>query len=140
MDLYELVGSDLVEEGDDVWIVFSIGSKESPDQNLRWSKKKKHFRFKGAKGIQCDPLTDIELPTDVSMIPDIFLDLYTSSTFTDRMRIGYLRLPVTNCLSVKPKPNWFRLQSPYNDMQGLCPGVLLTNIQFLKWDPEDPGP
>ena len=57
---------DLVEEGDDVWIVFSIAGKSSPDQNLKWHKKKRLFRFKGPKGIQCEPVTDIELPTDVS--------------------------------------------------------------------------
>lgn len=45
-----------------------------------------------------------------------------------------MRIKAKNCLSKKPKPQWFRLSSPYNDTQGMNPGLLLCNIQFLKWD------
>ena len=38
---------------------------------------------------------------------------------------------------MKPKPTWYRLNSPYNDTEGLSPGMLLTNIQFMTYNDEE---
>lgn len=46
VDLYELVGSDILDEGDECWIKFSIGNKVSGDQHFKWKKKKSRFCFK----------------------------------------------------------------------------------------------
>ena len=138
MDVYDLVGSDLVEQDDEVWIEISIGGTTSGEHSFSWRRKKQCFVYKPIQVVD-EALVNIALPRDISQIPDIFLDLYTSTTFKDKVRIGYLRMPVENCLSVKPKPNWFRLSSPYNDLDGLTPGVLLTNVQFLRYDAEQPN-
>ena len=37
-------------------------------------------------------------------------------------------------MSQKPKPNWYRLASPYNDTDGASPGLCLMNIQLLPYD------
>ena len=68
-------------------------------------------------------LVDLSLPADVSQVCDIFLNLYVSD-----VRIGYLRLKASDCLSAKPKPQWMRLSSPYNDTGSLSSGVLLCNV------------
>ena len=65
-------------------------------------------------------------------MPDIFLDLYVAD-----VRVGYLRIKAADCLSSKPKPSWFRLCSPYNDTGTLSPGMLLCNVQYLKWDEDE---
>ena len=35
---------------------------------------------------------------------------------------------------MKPKPNWFRLSSPYNVTGSTNLGMLMTSIQFVKYD------
>ena len=40
---------------------------------------------------------------------------------------------------MKPKPTWYRLNSPYNNIGGLSPGMILANIQFLKYNDEEGG-
>ena len=59
--------------------------------------------------------TGITLPLDPDQLPDIFVDLWRSTTFGGEERVAYLRLKAKSCLSKKPKPQWFRLSSPYND-------------------------
>ena len=72
------------------------------------------------------------MPADISQVPDIFLDLYVSE-----VRVGYLRIKAADCLSVKPKPSWFRISSPYNDTGTLSPGMLLCNVTYLMWDEDE---
>jgi hypothetical protein len=73
-------------------------------------------------------LTDIAYPADLTQIPDIFIDLFTNTTFGGEERIGYIRLKVKDCLNIKAKPNWFRFASPYNDTEGACAGLLLASV------------
>ena len=70
----------------------------------------------------------------MNQVPDIFIDL-----FVNGYRVGYLRLQAQDCLSVKPKPNWMRLASPYNDTGNMQSGMLLCNVQFLKFNEEEPA-
>lgn len=35
---------------------------------------------------------------------------------------------------MKPKPNWLRLSSPYNDTGNTNIGMLMAAIQFVKYD------
>jgi len=68
-------------------------------------------------------------------LPDIFINLYTNSTFSSSERIGYLRLKARECMTTNYKPTWFRFSSPYNDTDGANPGMMLLNIQLMNFDP-----
>ena len=81
-----------------------------------------------------DALEGLEFPVDFGQIPDIFINLYTNSTFSKEERFAYLRLKAKDCVSTKPKPNWFRLSSPFNDTGNTSVGSLMANVQFLKFD------
>ena len=82
------------------------------------------------------PIKEISLPCDLEQVPDIFIDFYTDTTFSSDVRFAYLRLKVTDHLSSHAKPNWHRLSSPYNDTGDSKLGMVMTNVQFLKYDKE----
>jgi hypothetical protein len=132
VDLYELVSCELISKGDPCWIIVSMGNNALEPQHLTYSEKKKCYRF---KAIQVETKRPIVLPTDPEQLPDIFVDVYTGgTTFSKEERVAYLRIKARDCLSVRPKPQWLRLSSPYNDTDGQNPGLLLCNIQFLRFD------
>jgi hypothetical protein len=79
-------------------------------------------------------LVDIKLPYDFDQIPDIFVDVYSNTTFSDNVRVAYVRIKAQDCISMRPKPNWFRLSSPYNDTGSTNLGMLMMSIQFVKYD------
>jgi len=132
IDLYSLIKCDIIQEGAPVWAQISIGSKRTKDPIVaKYKPKKKAYVW---KKVSVDALEDLQLPHDFNQIPDIFIDLYTT-TFSGDERFGYLRINPKHCISVKPKPNWFRLKSPYNDSGNTNIGLLMCNIQFLRFDP-----
>lgn len=76
----------------------------------------------------------MKFPPDFNQIPDIFINVYTGKD----ERFAYLRIKPIECLHTKPKPNWYRLNSPFNDTQDENPGLLLMNVQFLRYNEKDP--
>ena len=73
----------------------------------------------------------VSLPADRSQIPDIFVNVYSSKTFSGEYRLGYIRVPAREVMRDEPSPQWYRLRSPYNEKT--CPGILLMNLQYV-WD------
>jgi hypothetical protein len=51
----------------------------------------------------------------------------TAEKFFGEERIGYIRVPVTECKRSNPK--WYRFYSLSSDYE--CPGVALMNIQYV---------
>lgn len=70
------------------------------------------------------------IPLDVAQIPDIIINVYSDKTFSGEYRVGYLRIPAKDCMRSNPKPQWYRLRSPYNEKT--CPGIILLNIQCVR--------
>ena len=73
-------------------------------------------------------MVEMAFPADLSQVPDIFIDFYTDTTFSTNVRFAYLRLNIKDCIRSKPKPNWYRLTSPYNDTSDKNIGMLMANI------------
>jgi len=100
------------------------------------TRKGEHSYWKWRKQQRQVPaMKEMLFSSDLSQVPDIFIDLYTDTTFSTNVRFAYLRLKARDCICSKPKPNWFRLTSPYNDTGASKIGLLMANIQFLKWEP-----
>ena len=118
----------MVPEGAEIWARISIGPYKTKEPIIaKYKKKKKCYSW---PNISVDPLVELQLPHDFNQIPDIFIDIFTGDE-----RIGYLRINPKYCINVKPKPNWLRLKSPYNDTGNTSVGLLMCNIQFLRFDP-----
>lgn len=94
----------------------SIGEYETEKIQMKYKKDKKAYTFKQR---QIPTKVDINVPSDPSMMPDIFINIYTDTTFSNDVRVAYLRLQTRNCTNVLPKPNWLKLSSPYNDTVGI---------------------
>jgi len=56
VDLYTLVGCELVSPGDPIWVIISCGEKKTEPQHLKFRKKKNCYKF---KNIQVEKLVDI---------------------------------------------------------------------------------
>lgn len=83
-----------MDENSDVNVRISIGGigKNTKDKcivSLNYRKKRNCFRY---KPIQVPSIQDFTFPIDPSQIPDIFIDVYTNTTFKKDVRIAYLRL------------------------------------------------
>lgn len=66
---------------------------------------------------------------DVQQIPDIFIDLYTETTFSDALRIGYLRLKAEEVKGDSPR--WYQFSSaPTMAEKGQNSGQILANINL----------
>lgn len=132
VDLYDIINCDLVDPEDTLWVVISIGPIESGRIEAKWNKKMKGWRFKNGdqpfNAVQDDNLVEMSFPQDLSQVPDIFINVYTNSSFSGDERIAYLRLQVQNCIQKRPKPNWFRLSTPYNDAENKKMGMLMLNV------------
>ena len=113
----------------------SIGVDETEKIQMKYKKDKKAYTYSQR---QIPTKFDIQIPSDPGMMPDIFINVYTDTTFSNDVRVAYLRLQTRNCTNVKPKPNWLRLSSPYNDTVGISPGFLMANVQIVPWDKEKP--
>jgi len=140
VDIYDFIDCELVSPGDPLWVVISIGTYKTKNKvELKWKGKEKegYWRYKPIY-VEDDKLKDMSLPCDPSQIPDIFIDIYTHKTFGGDTRIGYLRMPVENCIQTKPRPNWFRFRSPVNDTGTKNVGSMMMAIQFLKYDVANP--
>ena len=128
IDLYDLINCDVVSPGSTIWVEISMGKYQEGIKEkilLKWKNRTKSYRFPGVK---VETLKEMRLPCDFSQIPDIFIDLYSNTTFNSKFRIAYLRLKARDCINVKPKPNWHRLSSPYNDTGNTNLGMLLANV------------
>lgn len=136
VDLYELIKCDVIAAGSPVWVRVSIGKQEERSQSAKPVVNDKCAYWKWPrKQREVPAITEMLFPSDLSQVPDIFLDLYTATTFSSEVRFAYLRLSARDCICSKPKPNWFRLTSPYNDTGSSNIGMLMANIQFLRWEP-----
>ena len=123
-----------------MWAVISIGPYPANRREARLvakpTRKGEHSYWKWRKQQRQVPaMKEMLFSSDLSQVPDIFIDLYTDTTFSTNVRFAYLRLKARDCICSKPKPNWFRLTSPYNDTGASKIGLLMANIQFLKWEP-----
>ena len=133
VDLYEFTDSDLVKEGDPIWMVISIGPYKTKEKHaFDWKKERLVWKYKNTQVIDLGLTKDVVLPADAEQIPDIFIDVYTTKTFGGDTRIAYLRLKAKDCFATKPKPAWFRLKSPFNDTGNKRAGALMASIQFTR--------
>ena len=131
VDLYDLVDCDIVSSGSTIWVEVSMGWHRTGVQEkivLKYKSRTNSYRYPPVK---VPALEQLVLPYDFTQIPDIFIDFYSNTTFSSKFRIAYLRLKARDCTSVKPKPCWYRLSSPYNDTGNTNVGMLLANVQFL---------
>ena len=55
---------------------------------------------------------------------------------SSKTRFAYVRLKASECTSLKPKPNWLRLTSPYNDTGHKSIGMVMMNVRLIRFDPE----
>jgi hypothetical protein len=118
----------VIPKGAEVWVVVSIGLFKSKEPIVaRYREQYECYKWKDKK-VECEQLVDMELPFDFAQIPDIFIDFYTNTTFSGEERFGYLRLKAKDCVSLKPKPNWFRLTTPYNDIGTKSVGSVMANV------------
>lgn len=46
VDIYELISCELISKGDPCWIVVSIGTNNLEPAHLKYSEKKKAYRYK----------------------------------------------------------------------------------------------
>lgn len=116
-----------------VWCECTIGiystgpNKKKKPQNkknsisLEWKNEDKYNDI-------CLPAIVQNFPKDIASIPDIFINLYTSSG-TNKERIGYCRLKTEQVMGWEPTPRWLQFNSL--DMDKDSPGSVLVNLQFL---------
>ena len=89
MDLYDLVNCDVISKGAPVRLVISIGHYKTESVNAKYKASKGVYKF---PQVQVPALVDIKLPYDFGQIPDIFIDVYSNTTFTDNVRVAYVRI------------------------------------------------
>ena len=46
-----------------------------------------------------------------------------------------MRLKASDYTSLKPKTNWYRLTSPYNDTGSKSVGMVMMSLRFVRHDP-----
>jgi hypothetical protein len=46
----------------------------------------------------------VSLPNEISQTPDIIINVYTEKTFSGEFRLGYIRIPVRECMKNDPSP------------------------------------
>ena len=141
---------DIIDSGDELFAKISIGHRKTSDpitfkfkgsieanSEGSWKfknqgKDKKEFRHK------CEDLginKDLDMPEDISQIPDLFIDFYTYGSFNKEKRIAYLRIPAKQIIAreetANMKPHWWKLRSPYNDTQKRKLGSLMAAFQLV---------
>ena len=83
VDLYELIKCDVIAADSPVWVVISIGRQKSDRQVAKPVRKSKCSYWKWPKKQRQVPaMVEMLFPSDLSQVPDIFLDLYTDSGFS----------------------------------------------------------
>ena len=125
VDMYEYVNCELVSKGSPLWIIVSMGDTQLERVDLEWKEKYQAYKY---KPIQFPKKIDITNVEDPMQLPDIFVNVYTNTTFSSSVRIAYLRIKARECMSMNFKPNWYRFACPYNDSDGANPGMMLLNI------------
>jgi hypothetical protein len=130
-DMYEFINCELVAKESPLWVIVSMGDCVLDRIDLEWKKKTQSYKY---KPIQAPKKIDITNVEDPMQLPDIFIDLYTNTTFSSSVRIAYLRIKARECMKTNYKPAWYRFSSPYNDTDGANPGMMLLNLQLLHYD------
>lgn len=77
-----------------------------------------------------------KLPHDLSEVPDIFVNFYTRDG-KDVERFAYLRLKASDCATMKPNAQWFRLATPYNDTGTKNIGMVMMSLRLVRWEQDD---
>ena len=94
LDLYDLINCDEILDCRSVWIVASCGQQKTENAYARINKQtKKSFKWKNDK-MQVEKL-ELDLPKDLSQVPDIIVSLWTESQgllMKSEERVGYVRL------------------------------------------------
>lgn len=101
-----------------------VVDKKSQDSTL------KKFKWKGKK-VQAEPISE-QYPVDTQQVPDIFINIYTTSTFKGERRIGYVRVPANEASLSHNFANWYQIKDPTNNFDGKSPGILLANLRLLQ--------
>lgn len=137
VDLYSLIECELVSGGDPVWLRISLGNRETEKVELQYKQKTNSYKYKKIT-VSDKNLVELTFPADVSQVPDIFVNFYKSAAFSQEHRFGYLRIKVSDCLSLRSRPSWFRLKSPYNNTGSKNIGSMMCNFQMRKYNKAKP--
>lgn len=135
VDLYKIVDCEIVPKGSQIWAVVSIGPVPAQtSKSFVYNEAKCLYKYKDVLVDTPDFEHISTLPADQSQIPDIFIDIYTTSGLSNKeVRVAYIRLKAVDCISTRSRPTWYRLCSPYNDTGSKNIGSLQANVQLLKW-------
>ena len=117
--------------GDNVWVRASIGQFEAESPNAH--KKPGTNSYQWGTSYTGEKLREIKqfFPEDDQQTPDVFLDLFTETTLSGTVRIGYIRKKVSE-LQGEDNPRWipFRSTDMHSESAGNSPGLILCSIGY----------
>lgn len=89
VDLYDLINCDVISKGAPVRLVISIGPYKTDPVDAKYKQITNSYKF---PQVQVPALVDLKLPYDFDQIPDIFIDVFSNTTFSDNVRVAYCRI------------------------------------------------
>lgn len=90
IDLFDLTNCDGILTRSSVWVTASIGAEISGEQYATVNQQNKQgFIWKSKKKSSS---IEVEFPQDLSQVPDIFINLYATTTLGGEERVGFVRL------------------------------------------------
>lgn len=124
VDLHQLINCGVAQPDTTIWAQVSIGANVSDFYRAKYKKATQSYMFINKKV----ETMELEYPSDLTQVPDIFINFFCNKGESPETRVGYIRLTAKEYTSKYPKPQWMRIKSPQVEVGAPSPGQILVNV------------